>query len=267
MTRLRRSPRWSVRRASEAFSSSRRAVVAALAVSLLAGPGLLHGATREGGDTTVGVATGCRGTSRSECGPGSAAVGFRVALRVRDLTQRSLRLRRFSARVRSAAATRKPPPLNLRSSDAATRSTACSRVRLHAIAPRGRSGLSRFVHLSSERTLEPVRKDCSFAEKQEPQPALLLVVRCASDGRLCGGASLHAGAALCIRVDRTPGFGRRGVWRQSRTGAELSGIAAAIAAVEGRPRAVRRPIARSCRVSILGRVRARDRCARSPASR
>jgi hypothetical protein len=33
-----------------------------------------------------------------------------------------------------------------------------------------------FVHLSSERTLEPVRKDCSFAEKQESQPALMLVV-------------------------------------------------------------------------------------------
>jgi hypothetical protein len=37
--------------------------------------------------------------------------------------------------------------------------------------------LLRFVHLSSERTLEPVRKDCSFAEKQQPQAARLLVVR------------------------------------------------------------------------------------------
>ena len=32
------------------------------------------------------------------------------------------------------------------------------------------------VHLSSERTVEPVRQDSSFAEKQEPHPALLPVV-------------------------------------------------------------------------------------------
>ena len=32
------------------------------------------------------------------------------------------------------------------------------------------------VHSSSERTLEPVRSDCSFAEKQQPQPARLLDV-------------------------------------------------------------------------------------------
>jgi hypothetical protein len=32
-----------------------------------------------------------------------------------------------------------------------------------------------FVHLSSERTLEPVSHDSSFAEKQESHPALLLV--------------------------------------------------------------------------------------------
>jgi len=32
------------------------------------------------------------------------------------------------------------------------------------------------VHLSSERTLEPVRQDSSFAEKQESHPALLVVV-------------------------------------------------------------------------------------------
>jgi hypothetical protein len=33
-----------------------------------------------------------------------------------------------------------------------------------------------FVHLSSERTLEPVRQDSSFAEKHESHTALLLVV-------------------------------------------------------------------------------------------
>jgi hypothetical protein len=36
--------------------------------------------------------------------------------------------------------------------------------------------LLRFVHLSSERTVEPVRQDSSFAEMQEPHSALLLVV-------------------------------------------------------------------------------------------
>jgi hypothetical protein len=37
--------------------------------------------------------------------------------------------------------------------------------------------LLRFVLLSSERTLERVRQDSSFTEKQEPHPALVLVVR------------------------------------------------------------------------------------------
>ena len=36
--------------------------------------------------------------------------------------------------------------------------------------------LLRFVQLSSERTLEPLRQDSSFAEKQESHPALLVVV-------------------------------------------------------------------------------------------
>jgi hypothetical protein len=40
----------------------------------------------------------------------------------------------------------------------------------------GWSSLLRFVHPSSERLVEPVRQDNSFAEKQEPQPARLLVV-------------------------------------------------------------------------------------------
>jgi hypothetical protein len=43
--------------------------------------------------------------------------------------------------------------------------------------PRERS-LSPIVHLSSERMVQPVRQDSSFAEKQESHPALpLLVVR------------------------------------------------------------------------------------------
>jgi hypothetical protein len=43
--------------------------------------------------------------------------------------------------------------------------------------PASRVGpLLAFVHLSSERTLEPVHQDSSFAEKQESHPALLLVV-------------------------------------------------------------------------------------------
>ena len=46
-----------------------------------------------------------------------------------------------------------------------------------------RSSPGALVQLSSERTLEPVRKDCSFAEKQQPQPARPLGVR---SGRLVG---------------------------------------------------------------------------------
>jgi hypothetical protein len=46
------------------------------------------------------------------------------------------------------------------------------------LAPRRVPALLVFVHLNSERTVEPVRKDCCFAEKQEPQPALLLAARC-----------------------------------------------------------------------------------------
>jgi hypothetical protein len=36
--------------------------------------------------------------------------------------------------------------------------------------------LLRFVHLSSEREVEPVRQDSSFAEKQKSHPALPLIV-------------------------------------------------------------------------------------------
>jgi hypothetical protein len=43
--------------------------------------------------------------------------------------------------------------------------------------------LLRFVQLSSERTLEPVREDSSFAEKQESHRALLVVVQLDSKRR------------------------------------------------------------------------------------
>jgi hypothetical protein len=87
---------------------------AALASSRLSAPGrprrgppakrpspgpALHRRVREGGDTAAGVGTGFRVASRSECGPGSAAAGSRAAFAVRDLTQRSLRLRRVWALV------------------------------------------------------------------------------------------------------------------------------------------------------------------------
>jgi hypothetical protein len=52
--------------------------------------------------------------------------------------------------------------------------------------------LLRFVHLSSQGTVEPVRQDGCFAEKQEPHPALVLIVR---DERLTcelGDARLRA---------------------------------------------------------------------------
>jgi hypothetical protein len=42
--------------------------------------------------------------------------------------------------------------------------------------PSSRPALLDFVHLSSQRTLVPVRQDGCFAEKQEPHPALLLIV-------------------------------------------------------------------------------------------
>jgi hypothetical protein len=48
-----------------------------------------------------------------------------------------------------------------------------------ALAPRqppAATPLLRFVHLSSERAREVVRPDCSFANKQESPPALLVVV-------------------------------------------------------------------------------------------
>ena len=54
--------------------------------------------------------------------------------------------------------------------------------------------LLRFVQLSSERTLEPVRQDSSFAEKQESHPALLVVVQLSSKDLGHADASHHANA-------------------------------------------------------------------------
>jgi hypothetical protein len=48
----------------------------------------------------------------------------------------------------------------------------------------GTTRLLLFVQLSSERTLEPVRRECSFAEKQESQLARLLVVPSESGDRV-----------------------------------------------------------------------------------
>jgi hypothetical protein len=64
-------------------------------------------------------------------------------------------------------------------------SDACSANAKQAPA-RDRSALSEVVHLSSQRTLEPVREDGCFAERQGPGPALLLIVRC--ERRSEGGA-------------------------------------------------------------------------------
>jgi hypothetical protein len=52
---------------------------------------------------------------------------------------------------------------------------ACS-ARAKEASARERSALFLVVHLSSQRTLEPVRQDGCFAEKQGPGPALLLIV-------------------------------------------------------------------------------------------
>ena len=61
-----------------------------------------------------------------------------------------------------------------------------------AIAPGPAPRLLVVVHLSSERTLEPVRQDSSFAEKQKSHPPLLPVVPCGRPGRRDGDDSNHA---------------------------------------------------------------------------
>jgi hypothetical protein len=53
-----------------------------------------------------------------------------------------------------------------------------------------------FVQPSSERTLNPVRRDNSFAEKQESHPARLLVVLSDSDLSACRDCRNHARTRL-----------------------------------------------------------------------
>jgi hypothetical protein len=57
-----------------------------------------------------------------------------------------------------------------------TRSRSCLVAIARLAVPSSRPALLDFVHLSSQRTLVPVRQDGCFAEKQEPHPALLLIV-------------------------------------------------------------------------------------------
>jgi hypothetical protein len=63
----------------------------------------------------------------------------------------------------------------VRGGDARTRRKQQRAVGAHLALDR----LLRYVHLSSERTLEPVRQDGSFAEKQQSHGALLFLVPCA----------------------------------------------------------------------------------------
>jgi hypothetical protein len=75
-------------------------------------------------------------------------------------------------------------------------------ARLRSCGPR--AALLLIVHTGSDRTVEPVRQDSSFAEKQESHPALLLVVQFSSerpprrgtiDCRLRPGAAISAALA------------------------------------------------------------------------
>jgi hypothetical protein len=78
-------------------------------------------------------------------------------------------------------------------------SSRAATIAFHASGQR-ESGLLLFVHPSSERTVEPVRQDSSFAEKQEPHPALVLVVPCGSEAALAEGDSLRAEAGAWVGV-------------------------------------------------------------------
>jgi hypothetical protein len=74
-----------------------------------------------------------------------------------------------------------------------------------------RAALLLIVQLSSERTLEPVRKDCSFAEKQVSRPALLFLVRSGRGMRVCRRARLPASGGLSwswVRGGIDPGCDR-----------------------------------------------------------
>jgi hypothetical protein len=61
-----------------------------------------------------------------------------------------------------------------------------------------------FVHLSSERMLEPVRRDSFFAEKRESHPARLLIVQLESVGRDAGRARSGAKAVVTVSENGRP---------------------------------------------------------------
>ena len=89
----------------------------------------------------------------------------------------------------------------------------CVRAEMPASVERSSQQVSRascrpllgFVQLSSERTLEPVRQDSSFAEKQQPQPARLLLIQSGrppspGDALACLSKRVPAKAAISAAV-------------------------------------------------------------------
>jgi hypothetical protein len=170
---------------------------------------------REGGTAMAGVGTGYRETSRSETGPGHRLPHGR-GVGGRDRSQRSLRLRR--PRARTTHAGRRYSRI----------ATAAARRRKFAVP------LSGFVHLKSERALEPVRKDCSFAEKQQPQLARLLVVRSESLRGAARDARSRPAAKAVPRRDphaggRSPQDSRRAATCISASSADIALIVTMIA--------------------------------------
>jgi hypothetical protein len=156
---------------------------------------------------------------------------------------------------------------------------------------RRRRGRPHLVRLSSERASQVVRQDCSFTEKQEPPPALPVVVRSerlgargarglvrhkgrseasriaggASPGTDAGAAATHAGARLdhyARYADRRPRPGRD---RLSGTLEVQQVLAAGGAAARGAscggpvPDTVRRSTSRTLRYRVSSCARTRRR--------
>ena len=67
-------------------------------------------------------------------------------------------------------------------------------------------GRPQFVHLSSQRMLVPVRQDGCFAEKQEPHPALLLIVPSAPEPAPAETPAIKgsSGASACVAFQPLP---------------------------------------------------------------
>ena len=76
------------------------------------------------------------------------------------------------------------------------------------------AALRLIVQLSSERTLEPVRRDSCFAEKQESDPALVLAVRSARPAPEFGGARFGTRDPDTDKEERVPRAGRTGSGRR-----------------------------------------------------